>query len=352
MEPKLADLDILALDISGKNYLSWGLEAETYLDAHGLGDTIQAGKVTTAMQKAKALMFLRHHLHVDLKTEYLTVKDPLVLWNKLKDRYDHQKNVILPRARYEWTHLRLQDFKTVSEYNSAMHRITSTLLLCGDPISDAEMLEKTFSTFHASNILLQQQYRAKGFTKYCELIECLLVAEQNNELLMQNHENRPTGVAPFPEANVATYNDYSGGRGRGYSRGRGRGRGYGRGRGHGQGRGFGKQNYYGVQHDVQFKSTNSHKKWQDKEKNENEGDEKEKNIIADSCYRCGTFGHWAKQCRTPRHLVELYQNSIKNKGNGVESNFVYDNKNDILDGPKDQNDDDTYLEADDFLTED
>ena len=155
MEQKLANLTIVALDISGKNYLSWALEAETYLDAHGLVDTIQAEKETTNMQKAQALMFLRHHLHVDLKTEYLTVKDPLVLWNKLKDRYDHQKTVILPRARYEWTHLRLQDFKTVSEFNSAMHHITSTLLLCGDSISDAEMLEKTFSTFHASNILLQ-----------------------------------------------------------------------------------------------------------------------------------------------------------------------------------------------------
>ncbi|KAJ9539141.1 hypothetical protein OSB04_031874 [Centaurea solstitialis] len=74
-------------------------------------------------------------------------------------------------------------------------------------ITDEEMLEKTFSTFHASNMLLQQQYRERGFKKYCDLISCLLVAKQNNELLMKNHETRPTGIAPFPEANVATYND-------------------------------------------------------------------------------------------------------------------------------------------------
>ncbi|GJY61483.1 hypothetical protein Tco_0462140 [Tanacetum coccineum] len=339
MEQKLENLAILALDISGKNYLSWRLEAETYLDAHGFGDTIQAGKVTTSMQKAKALMFIRHHLHVDLKTEYLTVKDPLVLWNKLKDIFDHQKTVILPKAHYEWTHLRLQDFKSVSEYNSAMHRITSTLLLCGDTITDAEMLEKTFSTFHASNILLQQQYRAKGFTKYCDLISCLLVAEQNDELLMKNHETRPTGVAPLPEANMATYNDYSGGRGRGYGRGRGRRRGYGRGRG--QGHGFGRGNYYGVNHGVQFKNTSGYKKWQDKEKNEKDGDEKEKGVTANSCYRCGSFDHWAKHCRTPKHLVALYQEYIKNKENGVESNFVYNDR--------DQNDA-THLDDDDFLT--
>ena len=88
-----------------------------------------------------------------------------------------------------------------------MFRITSQLTLCGEKITDEEMLEKTFSTFHASNMLLQQQYRERGFKKYCDLISCLLVAEQNNELLMKNHETRPTGTVPFPEANVATYND-------------------------------------------------------------------------------------------------------------------------------------------------
>ena len=94
------------------------------------------------------------------------------------------------------------------------------------------MLEKTFSTFHASNVLLQQQYREKGFRKYSKLISCLLVAEQNNELLMKNHEARPTGSAPFPEVNAATYHHYNG---------QNRGRGHGHGRGHSQGRGRGRE---------------------------------------------------------------------------------------------------------------
>ena len=84
-------------------------------------------------------------------------------------------------------HLRLQDFKTVSEYNSALFKISSRLKLCGEKITDEDMQEKTFTTFHASNVLLQQQYRERRFTKYSELISCLLVAEQNNELLMKNH---------------------------------------------------------------------------------------------------------------------------------------------------------------------
>ena len=129
---------------------------------------------------------------------------------QFEGRYEHQRTVILPKARYDWMHLRLQDFKSVSEYNSAIFRISSQLQLCGEKITDEDMLEKTFSTFHASNVLLQQQYREKGFRQYSELISCLLVTEQNNELLMKNHEARPTGSAPFPEVNAATYHPYNG----------------------------------------------------------------------------------------------------------------------------------------------
>ena len=90
------------------------------------------------------MIFLRHHLDEGLKMEYLTVKDPLVLWNNLKDRYDHLKLVVLPQARYDWIHLRLQDFKSISEYNSSMFKIISQLKLWGENITDHDMLEKSF----------------------------------------------------------------------------------------------------------------------------------------------------------------------------------------------------------------
>ena len=32
-------------------------------------------------------------------------------------------------------------------------------------------------------------------------------------------------------------------------------------------------------------------------------------------------GHWARTCRTTKHLVELYLASQKKKGKGVETNF-------------------------------
>ncbi|XP_021753369.1 uncharacterized protein LOC110718744 [Chenopodium quinoa] len=152
----LVKLEFVALDIAGKNYLSWVLDSEIHLDAKGLGETIKEANEATPQDKAKAMIFLHHHFHEGLKNEYLTMKDPQILWtSNLKKRYDHQKTEILPRARYEWLNLRLQDFKSVTEYNLVMFKITSQLKLCGENITDAEMLEKTYSTFHANNIVLQ-----------------------------------------------------------------------------------------------------------------------------------------------------------------------------------------------------
>ncbi|KAA3476874.1 hypothetical protein EPI10_010808 [Gossypium australe] len=99
-----------------------------HLDAKGLGSN-EAFK----QDKSQAMTFLYHHLHEGLKTKYLIIKDPLELWNK-----------------------------------------NNLLGLIG---------KKTLSTFHTSNVLLQQQYCERDFKKYFELISCLLVANQNNELL-------------------------------------------------------------------------------------------------------------------------------------------------------------------------
>ncbi|XP_016472969.2 uncharacterized protein LOC107794922 [Nicotiana tabacum] len=302
----------MALDISGNNYLPWVLDAEIHLDAKGLGDTIKEGNKSSSQDKAKAMIFLRHHLDEGLKSEYLTLKDPFQLWTSLKERYDHLKATVLPRARREWMHLRLQDYKTISEYNSAVYRIISQLKLCGEPMNDEDMLEKTLSTFYASNMVLQQQYREKGFKIYSELISCLLVAEQYNALLMKNHKARPTGSAPFPEANLGTIDPKSEKRQNNY-----------RGRINIRGRGKGRNN-------------NRHGGSRYKQEN-NKGSRNNPSKGKDNvCHRCGMKNHWTRICRTPEHFVKLYQASIKGKQNKVETHLTF--QNDLEAGPMNNHD--------------
>lgn len=94
----LSKLEFCALDISGNNYLSWALDIEIYLQSKGLSNTIEEGNNATPKSRATALIFLRHHICEDLKLEYLTIKDPKILWKSLKDRYDHLKLVVEPMA--------------------------------------------------------------------------------------------------------------------------------------------------------------------------------------------------------------------------------------------------------------
>jgi hypothetical protein len=55
--------------------------------------------------------------------------------------------------------------------------------------------------------------------------------------------------------------------------------------------------------------------------------EKEKNSPSfkkseSSCYKYGMINHWSLTCRTPKHLVELYQASIKKKKKEIETKFI------------------------------
>ena len=190
------------------------------------------------------------------------------------------------------------------------------------------MLEKTFTTFHASNVLRQQQYRERRFTKYSELIACLLVVEKNNELLLQNHQSRSTGFKAFPEANATFASPHS--NRQGHKNGRSRGKG--RGRGGGQGRGRGDNSRNRNNGPVKNKKNNSNKG-----KLPNPQATTDQNITQrqqdNACYRCGMTGHWSRICRTAKHLVVLYQASIKGKGKDIEVNFFDGNGDGGMDLP-------------------
>ena len=62
-----------------------------------------------------------------------------------------------------------------------MFMIVSHLKFYGENISDNDMLEKMYSTFHPSDMTLSQQNWMYNFKKYSELT-CLIVADQQNKL--------------------------------------------------------------------------------------------------------------------------------------------------------------------------
>ncbi|XP_010513991.1 PREDICTED: uncharacterized protein LOC104790005 [Camelina sativa] len=305
----LKSLDYPILQASGKNYLEWVKDTEIHLRSNGLAGCIDEEVESTDKKKNKCLQHMHHHIAESLKSQYLFIDNPLALWTQLKRRYGHQKTVLLPKAEFDWKNLRIQDYKSVEEYNSELFRIVSLLRLCGKEVTERELIEKTLSTFSPNNRVLQQQYRHQGFADYGALIECLLLAEQNDELLLINSAMRPPGTAPLPEANKVDlgkktaieskepkvphetnyvhrerhYGQGRGGRGRG-GRGGQAGRG-GRGRG-GRGR-------------MSFKPHT-----------------KAKSV----CHRCGMSNRWSKTCRTPKHLIDAYQEVLKKN---PEANYAY-----------------------------
>ncbi|KAG2590339.1 hypothetical protein PVAP13_5NG274580 [Panicum virgatum] len=171
------------LMLNGKNYQTWVVDCQFHLAAMQLTHTItpraDAALAVPEHEIAKASIFLRHHIHKDLKQEYL-------------------------EARRDWGQLRFLDFKSVEAYNSALHRIVGQLRFWPClRVTDAEMIEKTLEIFHPSNMVLQQQYRNNRHRKYSKLINVLLAAETQNELLMKNFNMRPVGSNALPEAHAS-----------------------------------------------------------------------------------------------------------------------------------------------------
>lgn len=309
-----------ALDITGTNYISWVTNVELHLESLGLSETINEDNTSTPQDKAKSVIFLRRHLDESIIYDYANMRDPKELWKSLKDRFDHQKDITLPLARDEWQSLRFQDFDKVMNYNSAVLGIVAKLRYCGDTITESQMLEKTYTTFHKSHITLQQQYRLRGYTKFSDLIVALLIAEKNNELLIKNHMTRPTGSKAFPEANAldakkpAKENKAFRGRGRGRQNYRGRGR------------------KYNPQDRKSFQWVRSEQSPKGKEQQGSTSQKRE-----DACFRCGTKGHWSRICRTPAHLCDLYKKSVK--GKEKEVNFA------------EHSEGTTHLDASDFVND-
>ncbi|XP_048605720.1 uncharacterized protein LOC125583165 [Brassica napus] len=134
---------------------------------------------------------MRHHLTEELRNQYLHIENPRDLWTELKSRY---AMVLLPKVKHEWMSLRFQDFETVAEFHFALSRVVYQLRLCGEEVTDNDVLFKTYSTFHPEDLLLKHIYIERGSTTYNDLISCLTVIE-NDKVLKRNSEMR------YPDTN-------------------------------------------------------------------------------------------------------------------------------------------------------
>jgi hypothetical protein len=93
----IAKREFEVLVVDGSNYLTWATDVEIKLDGMSLDHTIvqpEAGKdERTKPDKARALHFLRHHLHLDLKFEYMRERYPLMAVPKVCSKVP-QRNLI------------------------------------------------------------------------------------------------------------------------------------------------------------------------------------------------------------------------------------------------------------------
>ena len=123
--------EFIALELTGNNFIQWASDVKLYLKGKSLlytiielnpadkGKGIERDPIKIEEDKAKAASILRHHLADSLKHEYTNYEDPKLLWEELNERFGHNKSVLLPKAIDEWRELRFQDFKSISDYNSA-----------------------------------------------------------------------------------------------------------------------------------------------------------------------------------------------------------------------------------------
>ena len=76
----LAKFEFVVFAISSKNYLFWVLDAKiNYIHTMNLGNAINEGNDASLQDRAKALIFLHHHIDEGLKVEYLIIKDLFIL---------------------------------------------------------------------------------------------------------------------------------------------------------------------------------------------------------------------------------------------------------------------------------
>jgi hypothetical protein len=123
------EFEELALD--GHNYPTWVMDVKISLTLRGMYDAIVSladrEHELPPTHQYNALYIIRHHIHPNLKLEYVQEEEPSVLWTALQNHYEQQKVVILREVNHDWIHLRLQDYKSIGDYNHAVRTICAKL---------------------------------------------------------------------------------------------------------------------------------------------------------------------------------------------------------------------------------
>jgi hypothetical protein len=227
----------------------------------------------------------------------VTEEEPHSLWVALKGRYEHQKAILLPEANHEWTQIHLHDFKSIEEYNHAIHKVYAKLRFCEKEPSEEDKIEKTLQTILPSDQVLHHQYRVQNYQHYADLIRDLLQAEKHDELTIKNHHQCRVGAAPLLEIH---HNKKKASASKDFTP---------------------KKNGRSTRHcrnrPKNIKLSKSMKK---------DGASSKGNNVQYKA--CETFKHTTDKCRTPKHLVTLYQKSLgkekKVQGSGAryEAHFT------------------------------
>jgi hypothetical protein len=166
------------------------------------------------------------------------------------------------------------------------------VVVCEKEPSETDKIEKTLQTMFPLDRILQHQYRAKNYQTNSDLVHGLLQAEKHDELTLRNHHQRSVDSAPLPEVH---YNVKSNEKGDG--------------------------------------SKNQHKKFGKFKKGEHNG-KNMKNMAkgqgkgkgkAFTYHKYDGPNHFSRKYRTPKHLVELYQKSLKESNNNKRSYEAYFN---------------------------
>jgi hypothetical protein len=156
------------------------------------------------------------------------------------------------------------------------------LWFCEKEPSEVDKIDKTLQTTLPLDRILQHQYRAKNYQTYSNLVHDLLQEEKHDKLTLRNHHQRSIENAPLAEVH---YNVK------------------------GNEKGDGCKN-----HHKNFGKFNMGKHNGKNMKNRAQGKGKGKGKTF-TCHKCGGPNHCARKCRTPKHLVELYQKSLKESNN-------------------------------------